>query len=364
LGTRRSAAQYLCFEGGTPDWIAWLDVKVFGRRAGHMESPAIRITQNVRNVEVRNSTFRRLFDGINSNDGGVNLYIHHNLFEYIRDDVLQLGTHTHDVEVAYNRMIGVSKGPGFQGRGSSARPGTKYFHHNIIDCSKRWLFARRSAGGGLASLSRVKYINERGEVWARPIGSHGANRGVDPWKIYHNTILFGQELNGTGNGLEYMHGSFFDPAEPQEVYNNIIIQVADYWLSSGARVADGSQIFDGNLYHRVPANATHPFLRQWSGTGGARDFQSLEDFKGSPLFSQSKQVHPPGFEHSGQAADPGLDGDYRPAPGGPAASGAVPLPAHWPGSRGEVFRGALPPASDRQGRDAASTISASHSNFP
>jgi hypothetical protein len=332
----------IAIDGGAPDWIAWLDVKVGRRPARHLESPGLKITRGVHDVEVRNSTFRRLFDGINSNDGGTNVRVHHNLFEYIRDDCYQLGTHTHDVEFAYNRMLQVSKGPSYQGRGDSPRPGTKYYHHNVIDCTRRWLFARRAADGTLAKLDRVKFINERGEVWARPVGSHG-EKAKDPWKIYHNTILFGQELNATGVGLEYMHGPLFDPSAPQEVYNNIVVQVADYWVSSGARVADGSQIFDGNLYHRVPAHATQPFLRQWAGATAVRDFASLAEFKASALFAESKRIHSPGFENSGVAGDPGLDAEYRPAADGPAATGAMPLPPHWPGNRGEKFRGALPP---------------------
>ena len=332
----------ITIDGGAPDWIAWLDVKSGRRPAQHLEAPGLKVARGVRNLEVRNCTFRRLFDGINSNDGGVNVYVHHNLFENIRDDCYQLGTHAHDVEVAYNRMIHVSKGPSFQGRGDSPRPGTKYYHHNIIDCSRKWLFARRSADGAIARLDRVKYIDDRGEVWARPVGSHGES-AKDPWKIYHNTILFGQELNGTGVGLEYFHGLLFDPAVPQEVYNNIIVQVADYWLSSGARVADGSQVFDGNLYHRIPQDASHPFLHRWSGANGTRDFHSLAEFRVSPLFHESKRHYAPGFENSGVAADPRLDGEYRPAAGGPAATGAVPVPAHWPGNRGETFRGALAP---------------------
>ena len=334
---------HIAIDGGAPDWIAWLDVKEGRRPARHLESPGLKITRGVHNVEVRNSSFRRLFDGINSNDGGDNVYIHHNLFELIRDDCYQLGTHTHDVEFADNRMIKVSKGPGFQGRGDSERPGTKYYHHNIIDCMKLWLFARRRADGTIAKLDRNKYINERGEVWARPVGFHG-EKAKDPWKIYQNTILFAQETNASGVGLEYPHGPAFDPSVPQEVYNNIIIQVADYWLSSGARVADGSQIFDGNLYYRVPKDATHPFLRRWAGVNEIRDFPSLAEFKASPLFAESKRRYPPGFENSGTEGNPGLDRDYRPAKDGPAASGAVPLPAGWPGNRVEKFRGALPPA--------------------
>lgn len=333
----------ITIDGGVPDWIAWLDVKADRRPAKHLETPGIKLTRGVRNVEVKNSSFQRLFDGVNANGGGSNVYLHHNLFGKIRDDCLQLGTHTHDVEVAYNRMIHVSKGPGFQGTTDSERPGTKYYHHNIIDCSQRWLFARRDAQGKLAIPNRVKYIDERGQVWARPVGFHGENAVKDPWKIYHNTIIFGQELNGTGGGFEYPHGPF-DPGTPQSVFNNIIIQVADYWLSSGARVSDGSQVFDGNLYYRIPNNATRPFIKQWAGTKGTYDFQSLTEFKASSLFAESKRYYPRGFENSGVEGDPGLDREYRPATDGPAATGAVSLPAEWPGNRGEKFRGALAPS--------------------
>jgi len=333
-------------DGGVPDWIGWLDVKEGRRPAKHLETPGIKLTRGVHNVEVRNSSFKRLFDGINANGGGSNLYLHHNSFENIRDDCLQLGTHTHHVEVAYNRMIHVSKGPGYQGTRDSEKPGTKYYHHNIIDCSKRWLFARRGTQGRLAIPGRVKFISELGEVWARPVGFHGEKDVRDPWKIYHNTILFGQELNGSGGGFEYPH-SPFDRGTPQAVFNNIIVQVADYWLSSSTRVADGSQVFDGNLYYRILTNAMRPLFKQWAGSAGTSDFQSLAQFKGSPLFIESKRYYSPGFENSGAEADPGLDAEYRPAERGPAATGAVSLPADWPGNRGEKFRGAFAPRGSR-----------------
>jgi hypothetical protein len=288
---------------------------------------------------VKNCTLNRLFDGFN---GRVhNVHIHHNVFRGIRDDCFQFATSSYNLEINHNKMIHVSKGPGYQGTGDSEKPGTKYIHHNIIDCTKLWQYTRRKVNGEWGKKPSKK-VNELGQGWSKAFGAHGNRNIKDPWKVYHNTILFGKGISGWGAGHEYTHAPF-DPDVPHEVYNNIIIQVADAWLAGRVRVADGSQIHDGNLYYRSYANPTQPFFARWSDASGPQDFNSLAEFLASPLFTESKKHYAPGFESSGVEGDPRLDSHYRPDPGGPAATGAIPLPPEWPGNTAGVFRGALPP---------------------
>ena len=70
---------------------------------------------------------------------------------------------------------------------------------------------------------------------------------------------------------------------------------------------------------------------------------AVGELLGSTAFTDSKQFIPTGWDAHSVEADPQLDSAHRPAPTGPAATGAVTLPAEFPG-RGDTFRGALPPA--------------------
>lgn len=70
---------------------------------------------------------------------------------------------------------------------------------------------------------------------------------------------------------------------------------------------------------------------------------SLAEYHASPLFAESRSHYPPGIENSGTEGNPGLNDHYHPDPKGPAATGAIALPADWPGNKAEAFRGALPP---------------------
>ncbi|GAB62034.1 hypothetical protein KSU1_C0438 [Candidatus Jettenia caeni] len=327
-----------------PPWIAWSDVKC-GTQPGHsLQGTAISIEDSAHDIEIKNCIFENTWDGIDANETAYNLHIHDNVFKGTRDDVVQLGSGCSDIEFNHNKLLFVSKGVSREGSGSPLRPGTKYIHHNIIDCSKPMLGGRRDPDDVLSE----KYHGPNGDgmVWARPFGRHQGIEfgGGDPWKIYHNTIIFGKELNGKGAGHEYILESFY-PGYPQEVYNNIIIQTMDHWLARDCRVADGSQICDGNIYYRSVAGPKNYFFRSWEEKLGSSSyyFKSLSAFKSSPLFDASRKYYAPGWEKNGTEANPQLDKDYYPAPDGPAATGAIPLPSSWPGLDGGGYRGALPP---------------------
>jgi hypothetical protein len=125
----------------------------------------------------------------------------------------------------------------------------------------------------------------------------------------------------------------------------VLIQTGDQWILRRARVHDGSQRYDGNLYFRSEPQPSTTFLADYSGGGSARDFVSLAAFSASSLWPLTRSFYAPGWEASGVEADPQLDALYRPAAGGPAASGAVDLGATgWPDADGAPHRGAVPPA--------------------
>jgi hypothetical protein len=325
-----------------PPWIAYTDVKTKPRPAAMLKTAGFIFKNYVHDVEIKNSEINNTFDGIVATGKVHNIHIHNNTMVGIRDDVVQLGTSSYDIEISKNKMIYVSKGISRHGSGTPKKAGTKYIHHNIIDCSKPML--------GAGNLSDHKFATKRygpnGDrmVWARPFGSHkGGGYGTgDPWKIYNNTIIFGKELNGLGAGHCYIH-KLFNPNQPQEVYNNIFIQTMDHWLARGARISNGSQIWDGNIYYRNQKYPTTYFFRSFKNGKRNANFISLAEFKKSDYFQDTKKKYSPGWENTGIEANPELDNEYYPSCSGPAATGAILLPSHWPGQDEGKYRGALSP---------------------
>jgi hypothetical protein len=337
------------FHGGFPDWIAWTDVKRpdFGRPGHLFQGSSIHLDESVNGVEITNCSFVGVFDAIGASEAPANLRIHHNVFDDVRDDVLQLGSAGWNVEFAYNAVLSAhAGGPSWSGSGSPppALAGTVYVHHNLIDTSLPKRYGRWDPQGLLHS----KYQGPHGDGYAtgRTFGSHSKEdvTGPAPWRIYHNTAIVGDDVDNGGAGQAY-RVPWFDPSVPHEVYNNIFVQVADEWLLRDARAGDGSQIHDGNLYWAPARKAgTDLFEDIWLGTVD-KNYPSLVAFKASGAWVATKAYYAPGWEASGVEADPQLDATFRPHPGGPAASGAVDLSGRdWPGLTGETFRGALAPA--------------------
>ncbi len=342
----REGAHHLVFEDltirdGVPDWIAWEDVKKPPRPAHDLQGVAFALKGDAHHVEISRSRILNLFDGIDATQNAHHLDVHDNLFQGIRDDCLQLGTAGHDYHVHHNRMLGVSKGVSRNGSGESPAPGTTWIHHNVIDASGLMQYGRQEPDGRWHGKAEP---GQEGRVWANPFGSHsGEGYGAgDAWKIYHNTVLLGRDLNGRGAG----HTRQRRPGLVHEVYNNLFVQTQDHWIAHEAVLEGGLQIYDGNLYFRPVRGPRHPLFRQFLlGAGAApRDYATLAAWRASPAFEATRASYPPGWESSGVEADPRLDADYRPHPEGPAASGAVPLPAGLPGDDGARYRGALPPA--------------------
>lgn len=325
-----------------PDWIAWTDVKTDGQPAHSMQGTAFNLQGSSYNIEVKESLIEGVFDGFDMVSAVHDIHIHDNTFRGLRDDCMQIGSATYNVEIDHNSMIHVSKGPSTNGMTTCPKPGTKYIHHNVIDCTEPMQYARRKKDG--TWFDQGKSTTDGGRGWARPFGSHDTSSSiVDPWKIYQNTVLFGHELQNRGAGHCYRYAP--DKSHPHEVYNNIFVQITDFTAAREAHVADGSEIHDGNLYYRTVSNATTDLFKNWISGSQSSSFKSLAEYKSSQFFQDSKTYYAPGFENSGIEADPLLAADYRPDPYGPAATGAVRLPSGLPGNDGGTFRGAFPPTS-------------------
>ena len=330
-----------------PSWVAWSDVKQpSSAPPGHLlQGAAILLADAVDGVDIGHCRLTGGFDAIDATGAPSHLRVHDCSFD-ARDDVLQLGTAGWAVEFDHNRTLRAhSGGPSWNGSGSppAGQAGTIFIHHNVLDTTQPQRFGRADPRGLLDS----KYQGPRGDGFAtgRTFGSHSkdAATGPAPWKIYHNTALVNADVGNGGAGQAYELPQH-DAAVPHEVVNNIFVQRGDQWLLRDARVDDGSQVHDGNLYwapHRRPGTDLLEDLRLGHDE---LDFASLAAFLGSGVFNATQPAYAPGWESHGVEGDPRLDDQLRPSPTGPAASGAVDLSGKgWPGLTGETFRGALAP---------------------
>ncbi|NNC42741.1 MAG: hypothetical protein HKO03_05840, partial [Acidimicrobiia bacterium] len=305
----------------------------------------INLTGNVYNVEIANSTFLGLMDGVDATDNPNNVRIHDSTFD-VRDDAFKLGSAAWNIEFDHNTTLrAASAGPSWSGSGSppAGMEGTVYVHHNILDSSQPLRFGRLDP----LNLLDDKFDGPNGDGFTtgRAFGSHTTEgvTGPAPWKIYHNTVIGAADLNNRGAGSAYRYQPF-DPATPHEVYNNIFVQLGDQWIVRDARVADGSQIHDGNLYWAPGRSTSTELFNRVDNSGTATDFQSLTEFTASTAWQATTGYYPPGWESSGVEADPRLDAELRPPTASAAATGAVDLSDKgWPGITGETYRGALSP---------------------
>ena len=333
-------------DGHFPAWLARSDVKrpSAGPPAHLLQGSALQLEGGIDRVVIGNGVFTRLFDAIDTDGAPTGFDVHHNAFDTIRDDVFEIATAGHHVNFHHNTIRVAAAAVSWAGSVAppAAGAGTKYVHHNVIDTSSPQLYGRDDPQHLLASAWR----GPRGDGMATglPFGTHDTSSlaGPDPWKIYQNTIVGAEDVDGDGLGVAYRFPPF-DPAVPHEVCNNILVQTGDPWLVNDARVADGSQAFDGNLYHRSFANPTRSLLESYRSSSGSASFARLSDFMASALW-QSTRAYGPGWESSGVEADPQLGADYRPAASGPAAHGAIDLSGRgWPDATAVAWRGALPP---------------------
>ena len=341
----RDGAHHLVFDDvrvvdSIPPWIAWEDVKAGTEPAADFQGAAFAIQDAAYNVEISNCLVENVFDAVDATATPHDLVVRDCEFRGIRDDVIQIGTAGYNYEIHDNRMLGVSKGVSRNGSGDTPAPGTTWIHHNVIDAGTLMQYGRQNPDGTWHGKADP---GMNGQVWAAPFGSHGGTGygAGQAWKIYHNTIVLGKALGSQGAG----QARFWRPGALTEVFNNVFVQLTDDRVARSATAEGGVQVFDGNLYHRLPMSPTTDLFASFepAGGGASEDFADLATFVGSAFQLSTQAAYAPGWEAGSVEADPQLDSEYRPLPTGPAASGAIALPAGFPGDAGETFRGALAP---------------------
>ena len=323
------------FQGFIPPYVAWADIKEGRGPAFQIQSGGLML--GGRRGIVRNCLFTSIFDGVTP---GPEAQVYNNRFLGLRDDGINISTSLDGpVEIHHNLFRNIGQGISHVGTGAPEIQGRIFIHHNIIDQRQPHLKSRKQADG---TYRGFKGANGDGMAHGVPFGWHNERgAGPGPWKLYNNTVICG-------------YSRILDTAsqrpgftEPQEVYNNVYIQLHDRSMRRLVDVTTGRNLFDGNLYYRPNGKEKPLFASYRNGKDKFRPFLTLDDFKKDEYFEISKKVYPPGFENSSVEADPKLDEHYRPAPDSPAASGAIDLTGRgWPGLDGKRYRGAVPPSGE------------------
>jgi hypothetical protein len=263
-----------------PEWICWEDVKTFSSNYSLMNT-SIRLACN--DLAIRECYIKNAHDGIWATAGGLDWNIHHNIFENIQDDAIQLGSDTARINIHHNAFLNcgtsVSK-HAYAGIPDNPDPGQKFIHHNLIDTQKpRYWFRRKldgTFGGGDTS----------GRLCIEAFGQHSfLEAGIfkDPRKVYNNTVLSGTTVaagrygsNMAGVQTTYKH----------EVYNNIMYVNVPSGLTGymekaqdESDPANHSTVYDGNCHYFIgtqtdPNSLYLPYML--TGLPVISDFQDLK----------------------------------------------------------------------------------------
>jgi len=262
---------HLVLDQKFPEWLTWDDTKQV--YTGSLQYAAITLNHQgseaedvIHHLELRDSTIQNAHDGLELNlDAYRHLLIHGNRFIDIQDDAVQLGSSSHDVEIAYNEMLQVGTGVSRHAVGANDQPGRKFIHHNFIDASSQKYYCRLDSASSFSSS-----CDEDGKNTLRGFGLHGAVDNQSDWgedgdarHYYNNTVLVNGEIIGVG-----LHGQKSNENElpfwrPSLVLNNVFIQTdsAAAVISQSPKwvtVAPPVLIMDGNYYYRPPASAGEP----------------------------------------------------------------------------------------------------------
>lgn len=331
--------------GHFPPWVPRSDVKEPAGRAPArlLQGAAFQIEGSNERVRIEKCRFDGLFDGIDTTGATSFLTVRSCRFEEIRDDAFEIAAPSYEVEFADNVVTRAAAGVSWNGAQAPPRAhaGTKWIHHNVIDTSVPMLYGRVDPTNALPASWR----GNRGDGMAtgRAFGLHDTSgmTGPDPWKVYQNTLIGGDDVDGEGFGFAYRFEPF-DPTMPHEVLNNVFVQRGEQWIARFGRVGDGSQVFDGNVWCRE--RGTGPLWKDLARFGDRKDFPSLANFRASSHARATRAHWAAGWEARGVEGDPKLGPDLVPLPNGPAARGGVEL-AHrtWPGAARSGYRGALAP---------------------
>jgi len=322
-------------KGGFPPWVAWTDMKGSDGQSRPASYSHFKVSggggDQLQRISIVGNTYENVFDGSVINGSG--LRFTDNVGVFI-DDMVQLGSNSSSVEIARNMVTGA--GPSHNGKGNSEHPGTTYVHHNVIDSTYEILWGKQDPEG----LLRENY---RGWHGHRPFPDHSDDKLDDgnPWKIYHNTVVFDGTTSSAGSGVQ-LWDNRNDTGVAHEVYNNILVEIGGGRFVRELDAGVGPQVYDGNVYWRAGPPGEVMLDDTSAASGGDQDYATLEAFRASRAFTDSMRWYSPGWEASGTSADPELDEQWYPSASGSAATGAVPLPDGFPGDR-HSYRGALAP---------------------
>lgn len=272
------------FEGAeVPKWITWDDVKTRPTepsngprrpRALNYENRALQIASNQfgdpSGIEFEDCTFKYLWDGLVINAAGRrhDIYVSGCAFLQIRDDCVQLASSVWNFEFDHNLVQGPGAAVSRSYKSGSAGEeecedegpcyldchyGTKWIHHNVIDCREWQRFHRQKnddpscvPGDFEWSGSGVANGVCSGHGWLAPFEYHADLSDIptehDPRNIYNNTVLYGPNHYGAGYAFYNVH----TPTKTKHrVFNNIF--VVDYRDYEGIELTDGYDVINGNL---------------------------------------------------------------------------------------------------------------------
>ena len=322
------------FNNGVPDYIYWTDVKNrdVDVAEAYPEFQSAAISGSMPGFSIHSNIFRNTFDGLTVKDGTTNTRIADNVFQYIRDDSINLSRGISNVEVAHNMLWHVMSG--VSNLGSDGVPGHVYIHHNVIDNSA---YQRGGRPGN--------YREDNWPVWTigTPFPDHDDGNKASWWKLYNNTVVSRQNVGHrwAAAGPESVTGN-----HEKYVFNNIFYVLDERLIFRDDLVSLGSH-YDGNVVYRENAEA----LPLFSSFGDGGRYYSLVDFQvnsGTDWEARGLEIDP-GYDLSA-ASDLTFDPvtiweRYRPSNSQIFTPGASYDGLDWPGIQGVNYRGAIPPPS-------------------
>ncbi|MCF6176259.1 MAG: right-handed parallel beta-helix repeat-containing protein, partial [Victivallaceae bacterium] len=271
-----------------PDWICWEDVKIFYANYS-LQNTAISNGGGT-GFNMRGCYIRDFHDALNVAGGGLDWNIHHNVFEHIQDDGIQLASHAARINIHHNAFIdcgtSVSKNAIYDPTLlpleipiDNPDPGKKYIHHNLIDTRNLRYWYRRNATNtfdGGDSQGRKSIVAFSQHSFDR------AGQYKDPRKIYNNTVLASNMIGAGryGAGMENVQTTY-----KHEIFNNIFHVAVPTGLtaymehaSDHSDPADHSTLYDGNSYYFIGTQTDvnslfHPTMLL--GTPDIADFADL-----------------------------------------------------------------------------------------
>lgn len=243
---------------------------------------------------------------------------HHNIVENMNDDGIYVsrGYGGGPIHIYQNRISQTLSGFAFAVTPANAIGRGVYIYRNFLDM-------RRPTLGGPPAKPEDKTLFLRP---SRPVGDHGSPVWEPMW-VYHNTIL----VNDAGWRGYYAAGlgmSF--RGTKRRVWNNIVVQetqLPGLTFDTYGKVAKVQDDFEAN----------HNLL--WSLRDGPQYKGDLfAPYRAGAEYSQSVELHPPGWTTGDIFADPLLTDlkttepgkvDFRLHPNSPAVDAGLVLPAEY-----------------------------------